>query len=383
MPSSTLPRPERSPARALPGIACCILLAAVLAGTARPAQARVKPSFYGLNLAFYEKLARSDRGLLKRSGLRTMRVTLNWSGVQPTQLKTDWSVPDALFGQLAKLGIRPQPLIYSSPYWVNGGTLPITGQPTDGQKHSTPPVGSPQARADWRAFVQGAVNRYKPGGAFWTGPFAQANPGVKPMPVKQWQVWNEPNIVRSFDPQPSVHKYAILLKDARKAIQAADPSARIALAGMPTDADLPEAKFLRKLYGVNGIKRDFDVVAVHPYGPSVANVRSDTAAIRHVMRRAHDGRTPIWVSETSWGSAPKDGHINQGRRGQARMLTRTMKMFAHHRGALGVNEVSWFVLRDPPAGTSVGDCTWCRYAGLLDDAGKPKPAWKAFRKLLG
>jgi hypothetical protein len=354
----------------------------VLAGIAQPAQARVKPGFYGLNLAFYEKLSRSDRVLLKKSGLRTMRVTLNWSGVQPTQLKTDWSQPDALFGQLAKLGIRPQPLIYSSPYWVNGDTVPVTGQPLAGQKHSTPPVGSAQARADWRAFVQAAVNRYKPGGTFWTGPFAQQHPGVKPQPVEQWQVWNEPNIVRSFDPAPSVRKYATLVKSAHAAIEAADPSARIALAGMPTDADLPEAKFLRKLYGVSGIKKDFDVVAVHPYGPSVANVRSDTAAIRHVMRRAHDGRTPIWVSETSWGSAPKDGHINQGRRGQARMLTRTMKTFAHRRRALGVNEVSWFVLRDPPAGTSVGDCTWCRYAGLLSSDGNPKPSWGAFERLL-
>ena len=249
LPSSTLPHPERRPARALPGIACCILIAAALAGIAQPAQARVKPGFYGLNLAFYEKLSRSDRALLKKSGLRTMRVTLNWSGVQPTQLKTDWSQPDALFGQLAKLGIRPQPLLYSSPYWVNGRTVPVTGQPLDGQKHSTPPVGSPQARADWRAFVQAAVNRYKPGGTFWTGPFAQQHPGVKPQPVKQWQVWNEPNIVRSFDPQPVRPQ----VRDAGQERPRRDRGGRPLRARSPLPAcrptpTSPRPKFLRKLY---------------------------------------------------------------------------------------------------------------------------------------
>jgi polysaccharide biosynthesis protein PslG len=371
-----LQRSERRLRRAL--IAGLLALAVVVAaGPGAPgAAARVKRGFYGLNLAFYEKLARSDRAHLAKSHLKTMRVTLNWSSVEPNPVQTDWSSYDALFTQLAKLGIRPQPLLYSTPSWVNG--IHVGGKPPP----SAPPVGSASARAAWRSFVQAAVNRYGPGGAFWTGPFAQAHPDVKPQPVKLWQIWNEPNIERSFYPHPSVRQYATVLRDAHTAIAAAGPKARIALAGMPTDAKLREAEYLRKLYRLHGIKKDFDVVAVHPYGPSVANVRRDTAGIRKVMRRAHDGRTPIWVSETSWGSAPKDGHINQGRKGQARMLTRTMKMFAHWRRALGVNEVSWFVLRDPGAGVDVGSCTWCRYAGLLGSNGDPKPAWGAFERLL-
>jgi polysaccharide biosynthesis protein PslG len=377
-----LPPPEHRLTRALLGISCCVLLGT--AWLAQPATARVKPTFYGLNFAFYDRLAHGDRARLAQTRLRTMRVTINWSDVEPNAppVPDDWSQTDALFTQLAKLGIRAQPLLYSSPYWVNGLTLP-NGQPLQGQKHSTPPVGSAEARADWRAFVQAAVNRYKPGGTFWTGPFAQSNPGVKPLPIRLWQVWNEPNIERSFTPRPSVRKYASVLKIAHGAILAADPTARVALAGMPTDAKFPEADYLKQLYGIRGIKKNFDVLGVHPYGPSVHNVRADTARVRKVMRKAGDGKTPIWVSETSWGSAPKDGHINQGPKGQARMLTRTMRMFAHRRRALNINEVSWFGLRDPGPKVNTGDCTWCRYSGLLDPGGNPKPAWKAFRKLVG
>ncbi len=347
-----------------------------------PAQSRAKPGFYGLNFAFYDHLSRSDRALLAKTRLHTMRVTINWSDVEPTATKVDWSQPDALISQLAKLGIRPQPLLYSSPYWVNGLTNPVTGAPLGNQQHSTPPVGSANARGDWRAFVQAAVNRYKPDGTFWRA-FAKANPGVRPQPVKQWQVWNEPNIARSFDPEPSVQKYVTVLRDAHRAIRAADPSAKIALAGMPTDVKFSAADYLKQLYRVKGVKHAFDVVAVHPYGSTVHDVRAATAGVHAVMRKAHDAKTPIWVSETSWGSAPKDGHINQGLRGQARLLRRTLKTLAHRRRALNVHEVSWFVLRDPGPSVNVGTCSWCKHSGLLDRAGNPKPAWKAFRRIVG
>jgi hypothetical protein len=344
------------------------------------ARAAAGPNFWGLNLAFYDNVPGSDMARLSRAGLRTMRVTIGWSDIQPTPDTTDWSRPDALVGRLAQLGIRAQPTLLSSPYWVNGLTAP-TGLPLSGQTHATPPVGSPQATAAWRSFVEAVVNRYKPGGAFWTGPFAREHPGAKPVPIRRWQIWNEPNIPQFFAPQPSAEEYARLVKVAHAGMHAADPQAKLALAGLPSTTLLPGAEFLREFYRVPGIKRDFDVVAVHPYGASLAQVKSNIRADRRVMLEAHDARTPVWVSEIAWGSAPSDGNINVGRDGQARRVARTMEMLQRNRKDLNIGEVSWFVFRDPHW-NGHADCRWCPFAGLIDSHDRPKPAWRVFKQIV-
>jgi hypothetical protein len=263
---------------------------------------------------------------------------------------------------------------------VNGLTAP-NGFPLSGQTHATPPVGSPSALAAWQSFVEAAVNRYKPGGAFWTGPFKREHPDARPMPIRRWQIWNEPNIPQFFAPKPSATEYAKLVKAAHAAMHAADPHTRLALAGIPSTTLFPATEFLRELYEVPGIKRAFDVVAVHPYGSSIDVIKHNIYADRRVMREAHDAKTPLWVSEIAWGSAPADGNLNVGREGQAQLLRRTLDMLARNRKALNLGEVSWFVLRDPHW-NGHADCRWCPFAGLIDSEGNPKPAWRAFRQTI-
>ena len=356
------------------------MLVALLALAPAEAHAAPGPGFWGLNLAFYDNVPGSDMARVSGLGLRTMRVTIGWSDVQPTADTTDWSRPDALIGRLAQMGVRAQPTLLSSPFWVNGLTTP-TGIPLSGQTHATPPVGSPAATAAWRAFVEAIVNRYKPGGAFWTGPFAREHPRAKPVPIRRWQIWNEPNIPQFFAPRPSAEEYARLVKVAHAGMHAADPKAKLALAGVPSTTLLPGAEFLRELYRVPGIKRDFDVVAVHPYGASLEEIKSNIRTDRRVMLEANDAQTPIWVSEIAWGSAPSDGNLNAGREGQARRVKRTMEMLARNREALNIGEVSWFVLRDPHW-NGHADCRWCAFAGLIDASDRPKPAWRVFKQIV-
>ncbi len=359
---------------------CATVILAGLAVVAPAARAAPDPGFWGLNLAFYDNVPGSDMARISHLGLRTMRVTIGWSDVQPTADTTDWSQPDALVGRLARLGIRAQPTLLSSPYWVNGLTSP-TGFPLAGQTHATPPVGSPSALAAWRAFVEAIVDRYRPGGAFWTGPFAREHPRAKPVPIHRWQIWNEPNIPQFFAPEPSAAEYAKLVKVAHAGMHAADPHAKLALAGVPSTTLLPGAEFLRQLYQVRGIKRDFDIVAVHPYGATQAEIKDNIDADRRVMVAAHDARTPVWVSEIAWGSAPADGNLNVGMEGQARRLRRTLQTLARNREAMNLDEVSWFVLRDPHW-NGHADCRWCPYAGLIDSRDRPKPAWRVFKRIV-
>ncbi len=168
---------------------------------------------------------------------------------------------------------------------------------------------------------------------------------------------------------------------AHDAVAAADPDAKVALAGMLVNARFSEPRFLRKLYARPDMKDAFDIVAVHPYGGSVSAVEREMDAVRRTMDAEHDRRTPLWVSETSWSSGRNTSRIDKGVRGQARSLRRTFRMYLRNRHRWRLAEVSWFDLHDPSPEPGTG-CDWCRHAGLINYHGRPKPAWQAFRGFL-
>ena len=68
---------------------------------------------------------------------------------------------------------------------------------------------------------------------------------------------------------------------------------------------IPGSKYLRELYRIHGVKRDFDIAAVHPYAPNLSQLRREIGLFRSAMRKGHDGRTRMWITELGWGSAPR------------------------------------------------------------------------------
>jgi hypothetical protein len=140
--------------------------------------------------------------------------------------------------------------------------------------------------------------------------------------------------------------------------------------------------FLRRLYRVNGIKRFFDGVALHPYAANVGVLAHHVRQIRRVMRRAGDRRTGLWLTEIGWGSeANSPVSFEVGRRGQARMVTRAYRYLRRNRRALNLKRVYWFTWRD----VRPAPCNFCDSSGFFR-AGprlRPKPAWFAFTRATG
>jgi hypothetical protein len=173
----------------------------------------------------------------------------------------------------------------------------------------------------------------------------------------------------------------------RSAIKEADREAEVVLAGLSdgpsAPADIGAARYLKRLYGVHGARRSFDAVAVHPYGRSASGVASVIRLVRETMRDHHDRRTPLWVTEVGWGSAPPDGFgTSKGIRGQRRIVKRTMKMMVHHRRAWRLQRVYWFFWRDPPKSDDRDlPCRICHSAGLLRSNHEPKPAYRVFARI--
>ena len=161
------------------------------------------------------------------------------------------------------------------------------------------------------------------------------------MPIRDWQIWNEPNLTRYWTTQPFAKPYVKLLRASRRALRAADPGSRTILAGLPNESWIA----LRKVYKAGG-RGTFDVVALHPYTGRPRNVIKLIEFARREMRRYRDGRKPVWLTELSWpaskgktGGAP--GFVTT-ERGQASRLKLALKLLVKARKRLKLQRVIWY-----------------------------------------
>ena len=216
------------------------------------------------------------------------------------------------------------------------------------------------------------VKRYGPNGVF------TKQAGTRP--IRAWQVWNEPNFKSYWFNKPNAKQYAAFVKLTRTAIKKGDKKAKIVLAGLPESrSGVPVAKYLTAFYKVRGIKSQFDVAALHPYAKDEKGVEGGLKRVRGIMNKAGDKRTPIWLTEVGYGSAGEKSPFTKTVSGQARLLTKTLKLVAARRSKYRIGMVVWFSLRDR-AKLAGERNLWALHTGLFTLKGAPKPAWKAFTR---
>jgi putative glycosyl hydrolase len=338
---------------------------------ASPAAA-ARSEFFGI---VQGQLDDGDLQGMRAARVRSERFEFGWRAVEPTQGSYRWGPLDGSIGALASHGIRPTPFVFGSPRWV-------------APKPAIPPIDSAAHEAAWRTFLRAAVARYGPGGSYWANEYPQRYPGATRLPIQSWQVWNEPNLRKYFDPegsdQQTAQKYARLLRISHDAIKSQDPQAEIVLAGnpgYPPSGGLRAWDFLDALYRVGGVKSYFDVAALHPYSGNVNGLRTQIQKFRAVMKKRGDQETPLWLTEFGWGSAPPDRFgINQGIQGQERLLREAFTLILQNRKAWRVEHLFWFLWRDPaPDSAFAHRCSFCGSAGLLRYNRTGKPAYDTFR----
>ncbi len=343
---------------------------------AEGARTRAPAGFYGI--VPQSPLTARDAQYMKAGGIESVRLPVGWSSVQPTPTSPyNWSHFDAEVAIAARAGLRVLPFLASTPRWV-------------ARKETTLPIDNGRARRGWKAFVTAAVQRYGPGGSFWTeyGPGGiQYEPIPRPLPIRVWQIWNEANFFYSaFPASPS--RYARLLKLTRPAIKSADPSAKIVIAGLfgNPDEGAPRAmdatKFLERVYRTPGIKSTFDAIALHPYAFHVDILEELTNGIREVVLKNRDAGAQLYITEMGWGSQ-NDPHIvafEQGLGGQARELRGAYRYLLDNQRRLNLKGAYWFSWKD-----LAGYCNFCDSVGLFRQGERfhPKPAWHAFVGLTG
>ena len=354
-------------------------------GVSASATTSLEQTFGSVSVAYYNDVQPWEAARMAAGGVRTVRLSFDWFGVEARDGAFNWSGLDRTVGALASQGIRAEPVLFGTPTWAveNLPPNPVGAGPGGPNDTAYPPVMTQRATRGWKRFVHKAVARYGPGGYYWTSAYSARYPGLPALPVTTWQVWNEPTIAGSFWPRPSVRRYGRVLELTSPVIRSVDPGARIALAGVPGHIHYHGITFINRLYrDFPHIAHYFDLVAFHPYSPTARGAVAQLGQLRRALRRDGDPHVPVWVSEIGWGSGDRHtSRLNKGLYGQGRMLRRLYTRLRPRVRRLRVWQVTWFDWRDPQQQSNV--CTWCTQAGLIDWRGRRKPAWNAYRSFMG
>ncbi|MCW2957809.1 MAG: endo,4-beta-xylanase [Solirubrobacterales bacterium] len=307
----------------------------------------------------------TELGRMQATGITKVRAVFDWASVQPTGPEsTDLTRLDAVVGAFAQRRLPVLPVVIHSPIWAADTKAP--------GGYGAPPADP----ATYGAFLTTLVQRYGPAGSFWA-----QNPAIPRLPIRSWQIWNEPNLPRFWTRQPFARSYAALVKAADAAVAKADRGAKIILGGITNGLGSPSWEAIDQLYKA-GAGRHFDVIAVHPYTGTASRVIETLRRVRAAARKHGGGKTPIALTELSWSSGGgKGGGVtwDTTEAGQANRLTLVFGQIAKYRLSLRLASAYWYTWLSPQPRTDSG---WEYFAGLNKMQGGKvvaKPALKALR----
>jgi polysaccharide biosynthesis protein PslG len=252
------------------------LLALCITPTLSAAVPKVPDSPYGMNNWDWTE---ADVRELKAARVNWARVMVDWSKIQPEAGGYDWSTSDAALEALERGGLRALFTIYGPPAWSKGKDTDL-----------------PEPKK-FGAFVKAAAERYKGR-------------------VSAYEMLNEENTgiwPRVSDRRASV--YVPILKAGYKAVKAADPGAKVLMAGM---WQFP-VHYLEDMYRA-GAKGSFDAINVHYYlnaiegGPRFFDsIRGDFPFLLHYLKsvtKKYKDDKPIWITEIGWAiSKENQSHV--------------------------------------------------------------------------
>jgi polysaccharide biosynthesis protein PslG len=334
----------------------------------------------GLNAEQFQRIG--------RGGVEAVRIPISWAAVQPSKDGPfDWSGFDNQVEEAAKAGIKVLPFLSGAPEWAvparvvsgTGGTLKAPARlPVKGAE-----------RTAWVSFLIAAVARYGPTGSFWS-----EHPGVPVRPIREWQIWNEPNF-KYFIARPNPAEYGQLVKISHTALRAADPGAKVILAGLfarPKGARNPRtgkhkslnwyaSDFIAEMYKrTPGVKARFDALALHPYTIYARELPGVIEEFRAFMQQSRDGGKRLWITELGWssGKVSRANLFAKGPAGQAKELRTAFTLLRGKQAKWKLKSVFWFSIDDSP-----GSCNFCDGSGLFGEGFKPKPSWYSYVKFAG
>jgi hypothetical protein len=338
------------------------------AAPAQAAKRRVPFGFFGVNGlsgGVSDASLESQTALMARSGVESVRLDLCWCALNPRPNVFDFSNTDRFVASYARHGLAVLATIVGTPTWASS-------QPS-GPPYPGPGAYAPSSPQLFAGFMTAMVTRYGPHGTFW-----KLNPGLRPDPVRLWQVWNEERITTFWATQPWAPTYTQLLRAAYLAIHHADRGAKVvlgSLAAVPGSAQWGQAEDLYRA----GAKRYFDELSIHafsdgeqvPVSVSIDHMALIFKLVRDVMKRHGDGSKPLIDTELTWpaavGSVPSRRllGLEATPRGERLRLTAAYNYLATHMRQLGVAQAYWYTWASDFNPNNPGSGVGYDFAGLV------------------
>ncbi|MEH3139289.1 MAG: cellulase family glycosylhydrolase [Mycobacterium kyogaense] len=221
--------------------------------------------------------------LMAAMGVTWVRIDMDWSAIQPTKRRMDWSQTDLLVNEAVAHQMNVLVMLGFTPAWARSSGTQSLAEPTHAR---------PSDLADFAKFAQLAAQRYAPLG------------------VSSWEVWNEPNTEKFWPTMPDADEYGRLFRAAATAIRGVDPRSTLLIGGLSPQYDgqvgeVPPATYLEQLYA-NGTAQLADAIAVHPYSYPYLSMDPaqpqeggfyDLPAFQAVMASHGDGDKQVWITE--------------------------------------------------------------------------------------
>lgn len=299
----------------------------------------------------------------RRLGVGIARQTFDWRQIERRPGRFSLARYDRFVGDLARRRLRVLPILFNPPRFHSSA-------PRRGARRGTYPPRDPEAMGRFGAAL---TRRYGPQGTFW-----RARPNLARLPIRSWQVWNEPSIPVYWASGPDPAEYVALLRSTGRAIKAVDPGAEIVSAGLANSRlGVPFKSFVSGMYDA-GAADAFDTFALHAYSRSYAGLQRAVEDTRAMISSRGDSAR-IWVTEIGWASGGPRSPFTVGERRQARLISQMIGSLGRARGRLGIRGVVYFNWRDsrPFAG---GREFFGLHTGLLRRNGSAKPALGAFAR---
>jgi hypothetical protein len=294
---------------------------------------------------------------MRSIGINSIRFDANWDWVQfggPTSF--DWTMLDREVHSALAAHMTIDLVIDGCPPWAAAAGA------------SKDPEPSPASAAQYATWAADVAHRYGPLG------------------VKDFEIWNEPNDSKFWQPKVNPVFYTKMLTAADKAIKKADKSAFVIAGGLApvtsAHGSLSSIAFLTAMYA-HGAKPYFNAVATHPYSfpalPSTyetwsawSQMSQTSPSLRSVMTKYKDSGKPIWITEFG---APSNGPNGVGAKGEAAELTQAIALSKSTRWIGAIYLYTW---------QDLGTKKWTNadWFGLLNFGGKTKPAYQAVAKAI-
>jgi hypothetical protein len=298
--------------------------------------------------------------LMAKSGVESVRSILSWPDIETSEGVYNWTALDRTVASAGRHGIELLPNVLTTPKWASSqpnATYWWRYEPRD-----------PKLFAD---FMTALVRRYGPSGSFW-----RANPSFKKKPIRTWQLFNEQMADFFWATRPWPQSYTRVLKVAYKAIHKLDHGATVIAGSLVAVSGTSQWTSAAQLYKA-GAKRYFDALAIHPFtnnegsvAGTIDNMLTIVKKVRAVMKRNHDGRKEIFLTEFTWPAAL--GKVPSSRllgletttKGQRVRMKAGYKALAQQHRKLHVTHALWFSWATPyDTNSAQGDVSY-RFAGL-------------------